>query len=243
MAVVLRSPRAGRILCSWVLFGPIGLALAIGGIAPKALLAAEQFIAFDVPAQPLDAALSAYGAATRVQLLFDPGLTEGLRANGLKGSFTAEAALRQLLAGTGLAARIIGDEGFTLVRETAEGNPSDWRGMSPTVRRFNAYSVAVQSAMRDALCSHKETIPGSYRVVAQVWIGPSGTTERAELLTSSGDARRDAMLAASFRGLAIGASPPSDLPQPVTLLVTSEAMSAGYCPELRQPGRGREAAR
>jgi hypothetical protein len=211
-------------------------------LIPQALLAAEQLIEFDIPAQPLNAALSAYGAATRTQLLFDPDLTEGRRANRLKGAFTAQAALRQLLAGTGIAARRVGDEGFTFVPELAGGTFHDWNEMSPMVRRFSAYSGAVQSAIRNVLCSDQATAPGSYRVVARVWIGPSGMTDRAELLTSTGDARRDARLAASFRGLAIGSSPPSDLPQPVTLLVTSEDVSAGYCPELPRQGKGREAA-
>ncbi|MBR7552016.1 hypothetical protein KC220_26080, partial [Mycobacterium tuberculosis] len=76
-----------------------------------------------------------------------------------------------------------------------------------------------------------------------VWIGPSGATERAELLTSSGDAGRDAMLAASFRGLALGSLPPVDLPQPVTLLITSEDAAGGYCAARQPPGHGHEARR
>ena len=98
----------------------------------------------------------------------------------------------------------------------------------------------MQDALRNALCRQRETLPGSYRVLARVWIGRSGATERAELLTSSGDAKRDAMLATSFRELVVGAAPPSDLPQPVTLLITSEAIADGYC---QDAARGREARR
>jgi len=221
----------------------VGLLVSIAGALPQTSAAAEHLITFDIPAQPLDAALSAYGAATGIQLLFDPALTEGRRAIGLKGTFSAEAALGQLLAGTGIAARMIGDEGFTLVAAPVTGHPRDGSEMSPSVRRFNAYSATLQSAMRKALCRFRETAPGSYRVLAQVWIGPSGMTDRAELLTSSGDARRDAMLTTSFRGLALGSSPPVDLPQPVTLLITSEDAGAGYCSQLQLPGHGREAAR
>jgi hypothetical protein len=232
MAVVLRSARPGRVPKSGVLV-VAGLAAAVAVVVPQRLSATEQLIEFNIAAEPLDAALSEYGTATRIQLLFDAGLTEGRRANGVKGVFTAEAALRQLLAGTGIAARMIGNDGLTLVPEAAD------RG-SPTVRQFAAYSAMLQDALRNALCRDRETAPGSYRALAQVWIGRSGKTDRAELLTSSGDIRRDAMLAASLRGLAIGASPPSDLPQPVTLLVTSEATGASYCP---QSGRSREAGR
>ncbi|MEW6641752.1 MAG: secretin and TonB N-terminal domain-containing protein [Pseudomonadota bacterium] len=216
----------------------ISLAAAIAGFLPQISTAAEQLVTFDIPGQPLDAALSAYGAATGIQLLFDPTLTEGRRARGLKGTFSAEAALGLLLAGTGIAARVIGDQGFTLVAVSVKGGAHDGSEMSPTVRRFHAYSATLQSAMRNALCRFRETAPGSYRVLAQVWIGSTGTTDRAELLTSSGDVRRDALLAASFRGLVLGSSPPIDLPQPVTLLITSEDAGAGYCAQLSGGRRG-----
>ncbi|WP_167528910.1 secretin and TonB N-terminal domain-containing protein [Bradyrhizobium macuxiense] len=242
--MVLRFPHAGRALRSWVLRPwvlpiVIELAAVAGAVQPPAS-AAEQVIAFDIPAQPLEAALSTYGMITRVQLLFDPGLTDGRRANRLKGSFTSEAALRQLLAGTGLAARMIGEQGFTLVPDGARSGASE---MSPSVRRFNEYSAALQGALRRMLCHDRDTAPGSYRVLAQVWIGPSGTTDRAQLLTSSGDGRRDAALLAGFRELSVGVPPPGDLPQPITLLVTPEGTTTGYCPEPHPSGRGREARR
>ena len=183
-------PRCGALLAV------IGLVVAIAAVIPQGVLATEPLIEFDIPAEPLDTALTAYGAATRIQLLFDADMTEGRRTNGVKGAFTAEAALAQLLAGTGIAARMIGNDGLTLVPELTDGN--------------------------------------------RVWIGRSGATERAELLTSSGDAKRDAMLATSFRELVVGAAPPSDLPQPVTLLITSEAIADGYC---QDAARGREARR
>lgn len=241
MTLMLRALRAGRALRCWVVSVVIVPPVSIAGLVPQAVLipqvvlAAEQVIAFDIPAQPLDAALSTYGMIARVQLLFDPSLTDGRRANRLKGNFTSEAALQHLLAGTGLAARMIGEQGFTLV--------ADGGDMSPSVHRFNDYSAAVQSALRRTLCHDRDTTPGSYRVLAQVWIGPSGTTDRAALLTSSGDERRDATLIAGLRELAIGVPPPRDLPQPITLLVTPEGTTTGYCQQSRPSGRGREARR
>jgi Secretin and TonB N terminus short domain len=243
MAVVVRAPQAAWVSNSRALFLLVGLAVPISAAVPHPSLATEQVVEFDIPAQPLDAALSAYGAATRTQLLFDPDITEGRRANGLKGNFTVEVALRRLLAGTGVAARAIGDEGFTLVREEATESPRNWSELSPTVQRFNAYSGAVQSAMRNALCQHEETAPGAYRVLARVWIGPSGAADRAELLTSSGDTHRDTTLAETLRGLAIGSSPPRDLPQPITLIVTSEGAGIGYCQAARRQSQEPEAVR
>lgn len=54
----------------------------------------------------------------------------------------------------------------------------------------------------------------------RLWINAAGVVVRSELLTSTGTENRDAALYEAIRALAIGA-PPADLPQPVTLLVTS----------------------
>ncbi|WP_083742362.1 STN domain-containing protein [Bradyrhizobium mercantei] len=240
MAMVLRFPQAGRALRFWGMRTVIGLAALVAAGTPQVALTAEAVVEFDIPSQPLDTALSTYGAITRIQLLFDPGLTDGRRVNRLRGVFTPEAALQQLLSGTGLAARMIGEQGFTLV---ADEPPAGAAEVSPSVRRFNTFSASVQGALRAALCRDRETEPGSYRMLAQLWIGPSGTTDRVELVTSSGDDRRDALLLASIRGLAIGASPPGDLPQPVTLLVTPRGKTAGYCSQPSPSGRGRETRR
>lgn len=191
-------------------------------------------IEFDIPAQPLGSALSAYGAATRIQLFVDTELTAGRRSAPLKGVFSFEEALKNLLAGTGLLARAIGDQGFTLVSlplARAGGEAGGPGAMSPTVLRFNSYSAAIQNAMRGALCHHEETRPGSYRTLVRLWIGASGAVTGAELVTSTGDSTRDALLSGAFQGLAVGAPPPADLPQPVTLLVTSGNRPPGYCPE------------
>jgi hypothetical protein len=118
--------------------------------------------------------------------------------------FSAEAGLRQLLAGTGIAPRTIGDEGFTLVPEP-ERNGRGWNGTPRTVQRFDVYSAALQDAPHNALCHHQETAPGSYRVLARARIGSAGP-DRAELLTSLDDARRDALLTESLRGLVVGSS-------------------------------------
>ena len=70
---------------------------------------------FDIPAQPLELALNAYGGATQIQLMVDAELIAGLRSSPLKGTFAPETALGILLGGTGLAPRAIDDQGFTLV--------------------------------------------------------------------------------------------------------------------------------
>jgi hypothetical protein len=212
--------------------------------------AADQPIEFDIPAQPLGLALSAYGAATGIQLFFAAELTEGHRSAALKGVFTPEIALKNLLVGSGLAARAIDDQGFTLVSlsSTRGGSAAVTPdAASPAALRFNAYSAAIQIAVRGALCRRKETTPGSYRALVRFWTSASGTVARTELVTSTGDNARDAMLSSALEGLDIGGAPPAALPQPVVLLLTSDGRSSEYCSEDRSvighAESGREAAR
>lgn len=195
---------------------------------------AEQQIELDIPAQSLETALGAFGAATQVQLFANAELTSGRQSRSLKGKFIPRVALDNLLAGTGLSARAIDDQGFTLVALPTAAVGAQDRAVSPTVLRFNRYSAALQDAVRSALCQHDETAPGSYRVLARFWIASSGAVARTELVTSTGETHRDGALTAAFQHLAIGAVPPVDLPQPVTLLVTFDTQSARYCSNVQR---------
>jgi hypothetical protein len=240
-ALVLAQARGGR-LCRALTLGLVTLGLVTLGLVTLGLVtsglglsifapfafAADQRIEFDIPAQPLELALSAYGTTANVQLVFDVELTQGLRSAALKGAFSPEIALEKLLAGSGLAARAIGDQGFTLVALPAARGIAPG-AVSPTVLRLNSYSAAIQDAVRNALCRHRETTPGSYRALVRFWTNASGAVDRTELVTSTGDDRRDAMLSTAFRDLSIAAAPPADLPQPVTLLVSSDGWSSRYC--------------
>lgn len=203
-------------------------------------------VAFDIAAQPLATALSALSTATRIPIFVDAEMMAGRRSVEIKGVFTPDAALNRLLAGTGLVARFIGDRGFTL----GPAPPSDVNPPSPPMSRsadrFADYSAALQSALRTVLCRDPATRPGSYRTLLRFWISMSGSIARAELLTSTGDGARDALLLAALRDATVGEAPPADLPQPTTLLlVPSAALRKGYCLEgasaLGLPNTGREA--
>ena len=67
-------------------------------------------IRFNIPAQPLADALRAFcrQAAVRVQL--DVSAAAGVQSQAVSGALTAPEALRQLLAGTGLAAQFADGE-------------------------------------------------------------------------------------------------------------------------------------
>jgi iron complex outermembrane recepter protein len=74
---------------------------------------------FDLPAEPLGRALARFTRMTGVIVVADAALTRGQRSGAVRGIFTTEAALDQLLRGTGLRASPDGRSGFILVRESA----------------------------------------------------------------------------------------------------------------------------
>ena len=205
--------------------------MAMSFSAPAA--AAEPFLNFNIPEAPLDIALGSFGRVTKEQLLLDASITDGRRSSRVIGRFTPEAALRQMLTGTGLAVRPVDGQGYAIIAPARTGSDNAVRG-TDSAHRFDAYSAVIQTALGRALCGQLGTAPGGYRTMARLWIGAGGTVDRAELLTSSGDAGRDALLTERFRGLAIGV-PPAGLPQPITLLVTSEGAAADYCAKLGAP--------
>ncbi|WP_324699880.1 TonB-dependent receptor [Novosphingobium sp. RL4] len=77
--------------------------------------AEEQRFDLDIPSQSLGSALRSFASAARQQVIFDGASVANRTVPALKGSFTARAALGQLLRGTGLTAEQ-GASGVFVVR-------------------------------------------------------------------------------------------------------------------------------
>ncbi|AHE55199.1 TonB-dependent receptor domain-containing protein [Sphingomonas sanxanigenens] len=80
---------------------------AIGyGVAVAALFSAAPALAqqrsFDIPAQPITSAISAFGRQSGLQIVAPADGMEAVRSRAVRGRIEARAALRQLIAGTGL---------------------------------------------------------------------------------------------------------------------------------------------
>ncbi len=235
VSVVRSQIRQNWPLTAFLCVGALGALLGFGAVQSAIAQEANgKWIDFDIPAQPLARALNAYGSATHIQLFVDATLTSGRRSAVLHGVFTPEAGLLGLIAGTGLVAFPIGDEGFTLV--PLQDGKSKGRGgqvqpnMPPLALRFAEYSAQLQRDLTITLCQHEDTRPGSYRTLLRLWIDSSGSIAQAELLTSTGDHARDTKLLSALRNSTVGGSPPPDLRQPITLLLAPGAKSVEeYC--------------
>jgi hypothetical protein len=233
-------PKFG-ISAKWPLIAPLSailLTILLGVVTPVAAQdtrSSEAWINFDIPAQPLGGALSGYASATHIQLFVDASLTSGRRSAALHGVFTAEAGLFGLIAGTGLTALPIGDEGFTLIplqeMQAGKGGEELQSDTRLSALEFVDYSARLQRDLTAALCRREDTRPGSYRTLVRLWLGSSGSVTRADVLTSTGDRARDETLLNALRSSVAGEAPPRGLPQPITLLLTPGAKpSEDYCP-------------
>ena len=131
----------------------LAVALACGTLAvPLHASAATQAQAyrFEIPAQPLDSALAAFSAVTRLQVLVPGEFTQGLRSPGVSGSYPQAQALARLLEGTGLSATYIDADSVTLERRGSGDDASlqlgaikiDSRQLGTTTEGTHSYTTS-----------------------------------------------------------------------------------------------------
>ena len=88
------------------------LALPVVPTAAAALPSERR--SYQIPAQDLSRALEAFGKQSGKGVLFDPARMIGVRSKPLSGKFSADEALRQLLAGSGLNARHVNASSYVV---------------------------------------------------------------------------------------------------------------------------------
>lgn len=99
---------------------PLYVALAAGLLTSTMTLAAEQSTqSYDIRSQALSAALTRFSALTGLQVLYEGDIAERITAPELKGSYTPEQALQNLLRGSGLHYRFSNGNTVTLEKAAA----------------------------------------------------------------------------------------------------------------------------
>jgi iron complex outermembrane receptor protein len=92
-----------------------GQALADDGTsAPSPLLAQTATTTFNIPAQNLGTALTAFGRQSGIQVLVDSASVSGKTSMAVSGAMTAPQALQQLLGGTGVPYRFTSPTAVTV---------------------------------------------------------------------------------------------------------------------------------
>lgn len=206
------APRQARIGKRW--FCPaLIVGVAVIGVSQATGARAED-LQFDIPAQSLETALERYGEITGRDALYNGGLAAGLRSASVHGMFSPDDALATILNGTGLAAHAPTPSSFALLRMP---NPP---ALSATLQ---AYYGRIQARLRTVLCADAATRPGHYRLAMRLWLDSAGRISKHERLGSTGGAEADGQVDKRLASLAIGAPPPLDLAQPVTIVIVPEA--------------------
>jgi|AGTN01.1.fsa_nt_gi TonB-dependent siderophore receptor len=135
-----------RLGCLLATVSALGLAQAAAvppAMAQESAAPAARSFDFDIPAKPLAQAITDLSARTSLQVLYtDPAPLQRM-APALKGTFTADQALRQLLSGSGLAHRFTGPNAVTVEKTAADGamtlDPVTVEGAAPVQAAESAY--------------------------------------------------------------------------------------------------------
>ena len=100
--------------------------------------------------------------------------------------------------------------------DTSFGGGGGWMGGS----RFGFYLSGVQQGIHEELNRNEKLRKREYKVEVALWIAKSGMVTRFELLGTSGDKDVDAMMKKALFGAKFE-EPPSDIPQPIKLRISS----------------------
>ncbi|WP_168735269.1 TonB C-terminal domain-containing protein [Pseudothauera rhizosphaerae] len=191
---------------------------------------------FDIPTQPLEAALDRYAQATGRPTLLPSDLLGGRTSSPVRGRYSAEVGLQMLLQGSGLAAaRRRSRLGQTFVLQQAEVAVGRRSGLAALFGEAG-YAGLLQARIWQSLCADARTRPADYSVLLRFLPGTDGRLYDVRLLGSSGDAERDAALLGALQRVRIERAPPPAIArQALTMMIRSNDSANGpRCEEQRE---------
>ncbi|WP_341021126.1 secretin and TonB N-terminal domain-containing protein [Brevundimonas diminuta] len=187
---------------------------------------------YDIPAQPVAAALAEFARVSGVNIIYRQSVAGARRSSAVSGALPAALALRRLLEGTGLTARFTGPTSAIIYREGAappepstasagEGAASLRLAMAevraPHVigRRdrnaINHYAMRVQREIFDRLKRDGAYEGRRFRIEIAVTVDAAGRIAEVALLRPSGETAWDARVRDVLVGERLSAPPPEGL--------------------------------
>jgi hypothetical protein len=216
-----------RSTCLALLIAFIGISPVLSDPAAGQTARSDERINFDIPAQPLDAALAEYFRLTGVQLLYDSAVTVGRRSVAIRGPHAPREALRLMLAGSGLVARYSRSNAAIIV-------PAADRGHRPLVplgrvvvreavtaprvsslERITYYNL-LEEELQTRLRTDERTARLVFRIVVALRVDQDGQLRDVRISRSSGRGATDRLVADVLGGAAV-VRPPIGLPQPLMI--------------------------
>jgi hypothetical protein len=198
---------------------------------------ADAPLAYDIPAEPLEQALTKLGAEARIDLLYENGIVAGKRSTPITGVMSRQAALEAMLRGTGLLYRFTGPRAalvFPPDRLPAPASshdrtePSSPRMMLGVLRvrpvtmigkapeaSYEPFGEALQSQIYGRLKSDPRIGARPFHARIAVGVDEAGVIRSIEVVKSTGDRKLDLAIRSALNDLALGGAPPPGMPQPV----------------------------
>ncbi|ESQ93999.1 TonB-dependent receptor [Asticcacaulis benevestitus] len=183
-------------------------AALMGSVAAVVMIAqpaAAQTQVYNIPAQDAATAIPAFVKQSGLQVLATAQDLQGVRTNAVSGSLTSDAALKQLVANTGLTIKTNDGTSAVIVRASAaNASASDAMAGAPEADPQEVVVVGMRKSMRDAL-DVKRRNTGIVEAVSSKDIGALPDVTIAETLNrlpgvmASRDRGNDSQ--ASIRGL------------------------------------------
>ena len=146
----------------------LGLPLAL----PTPALAAESQQRYDIAAAPLDQVLREIARQSGHSIVADPALLDGRRARAVRGEFSAQQAVEQALAGSGLQLRVTANGTLTLEPAAADGTLQlgattiSGSGLAEVTEHSGSYTTGAMASATKLALSPRET-PQSVSVVTR----------------------------------------------------------------------------
>ena len=121
-----------------------------------------QKLPFAIESQSLSSALTAFGEASGLDLLYDPDLVADIASSGVSGSMDAGAALETILAGTGLTYRFTSDNAVTIEKAHAQGEqPASPIVLSPVTVTASRFETSISDIPASVTVLDEEEIKAS----------------------------------------------------------------------------------
>jgi outer membrane biosynthesis protein TonB len=114
-------------------------------------------------------------------------------------------------------------DGFGLsgTGSTGTGNGRGLGGSGRPSSRWGWYAAKVQTAVRDTISRYPRTREAVVNQQVRLWPDASGRISRAHLVGSTGDPALDTAITDALTGLQLSEPPPSDMPAPILLRLSS----------------------
>ena len=98
-------------------------------------------------------------------------------------------------------------------------------GGSKSLAAYAWYTGKIKASIEAAIAEQKELAKEQYKIVVELWLARDGQVDRIELVTGSGDQKKDELLRQALHSIKrIAEAPPEDMPQPVKLRISAKSM-------------------